>query len=35
MLTVFQTCKLNGINFLRFLLSKKTDLGSILGTVVS
>src|SRR5262249_2016161 len=30
MLTVLQTCKLNGINFLRFLLSKKTDLSTIL-----
>ena len=35
MLSVLQTCKLNGINFLRFLLSRKTDLGTILGTVAS
>jgi predicted RecB family nuclease len=29
-LSVLQTCKLNGINFLRFLLSKATDLDSML-----
>jgi hypothetical protein len=31
MLSIVQTCKLNGVNSLRFLLSKRTDLGSILG----
>lgn len=35
MLSVLQTCKLNGTNFLRFLLSKKTDLATILATVQS
>ena len=32
MLTVLQTCKLNGINFLRFLLSRRTDLSTIMGS---
>ena len=31
MLSIVQTCKLNGVNPLRFMLSKRTDLGSILG----
>jgi hypothetical protein len=35
MLAVLQTCKRNGINFLRFLLSRKTELGTILGTVAN
>ena len=31
MLSVTQTCKLNGVNVLKFLLSKKMDIGAILG----
>jgi hypothetical protein len=31
MLSVTQTCKLNGVNVLKFLLSKKVDIGTILG----
>jgi hypothetical protein len=31
MLSIVQTCKLNGVNPLRFMLSKRTDIGSILG----
>lgn len=31
MLSVMQTCKLNGVNVLKFLLSKKMDIGAILG----
>jgi hypothetical protein len=31
MLSIFETCKLNDVKRLRFLLSGKTDLASILG----
>lgn len=30
-LSVVQTCKLNGVNVLKFLLSKRTDINAILG----
>jgi hypothetical protein len=32
MLSVTQTCKLNGVNILKFLLSKQVDIGTILGS---
>jgi predicted RecB family nuclease len=31
MLSIFETCKLNGVKRLRFVLSGKTDIASILG----
>jgi hypothetical protein len=31
LLSVVQTCKLNGVNVLKFLLSKRTDINAILG----
>lgn len=31
MLSVVQTCKLNGVNVLKFLLSRRTDINAILG----
>jgi hypothetical protein len=31
MLSVSQTCKLNSVNVLKFLLSGKVDIGTILG----
>ena len=31
MLSILETCKLSGVKRLRFLLSGKTDLASILG----
>jgi hypothetical protein len=31
MLSILETCKLNGVKRLRFLLSGKTDLASVLG----
>jgi len=31
LLSVIQTCKLNGVNVLKFLLSKRTDIHAILG----
>jgi hypothetical protein len=32
LLSIFQTCHFNGVNVVSFLLSGKSDLGSILGT---
>jgi predicted RecB family nuclease len=32
LLSVFQTCHFNGVNVIKFLLSGKSDLASILGT---
>jgi predicted RecB family nuclease len=31
MLSVIQSCKLNGVNVLKFLLSRRTDIGAIFG----
>jgi hypothetical protein len=31
LLSVFQTCHFNGVNVIRFLLSEKSDLASIIG----
>jgi predicted RecB family nuclease len=31
LLSVFQTCHFNGVNVIRFLLSRKSDLASIIG----
>jgi hypothetical protein len=32
LLSVFQTCHFNGVSVIRFLLSGKSDLASVLGT---
>jgi hypothetical protein len=32
LLSIFQTCRFNGVNVVRFLLSGKTDMASIMGT---
>ena len=31
LLSIFQTCRFNGVNVMKFLLSGKTDLASIIG----
>ena len=34
-LSIVQTCKLNGVNVLKFLLSKRMDINAILGLKLS